>query len=309
MKNLIKLHSVLSEKYITITWFVSSKCNYKCYYCTDYLNSGTTFSDKYDNVLIFIKQIQTKYPDKIIRLLFMGGEISLWKQFYSFTKDAKQLKNIEIIIISNGSFSLKWIKKNLKYLDFILISYHHQFASKEHFINISKIIKHKGHVLLMMPHKKFQEVLDIGVQISKEAKIFVSAKLLRINFKDNFYPYKKEDLENNRFIGLKYFPYNLLGLMKGAVNAILNNKTIGNLHNVDLVKLNYNKLLNWKCYGGIENFFINDDGNVFVGQCRRGLLGNIHDNNLSLPDKPFICNKSQCNCNIDLDSSTKIKGK
>ncbi len=304
----IKLHSTLAEKYITITWFVSSQCNYKCFYCVDYLNNGVKFPDNYEKPIKFIKQIRNKYPDKIIRLFFMGGEISLWKSFLSFTKEIKKIKNIKIIMISNGSFSVDWIQTNLEYLDFILISYHHQFASKEHFINIGKLINHKGHILLMMPHNKFDEVLEIGKQISKEAKIHVSPKLLRINFKNEYYPYTKNQLEKNKFVGQEYFPSECLTFLKGNPNIIFSDKTKKRFKCLKIVQSGYNKMFNWKCYGGIENFFINENGDLLVGQCRRGLFGNIFNENIILPDDPFICNKETCNCTIDLESCNKNKG-
>lgn len=303
----IKLHSVISDKYITITWFITSKCNYKCFYCTDTFNSGKSLPKDYMPVIKFIKEVQDKYPEKSIRLFFMGGEISLWKQFNIFVKKVKQLTNTKIIIISNGSFSIDWLKENIDYVDFVLISYHHQYANKKHFIEVSKLINHKGQILLMVPHDKFDEVKEIGRQISKESKISVLPKLLRVNFKNEFYSYTEKQLRDIKFIGPEYFPENCKPFTSSLTKVSYNNQTKEKLKASDLIRNNLNKLYEWICFGGIDNFFINVVGDVFVGQCKANRLGNIYKEKIELPDKPFVCKEPICICTVDLESCTKIK--
>jgi MoaA/NifB/PqqE/SkfB family radical SAM enzyme len=68
----------------------------------------------------------------------------------------------------------------------------------------------------------------------------------------------------------------------------------------ELVGNKYNYLKGWKCGAGVENLFIDMDGNVWTASCREGgRLGNVFQN-FSIPDKWIDCTKDICSCGADL---------
>ena len=74
----------------------------------------------------------------------------------------------------------------------------------------------------------------------------------------------------------------------------------------ELFLLKLNRWRGWKCWGGIDSFYIDYEMNLFVGQCKRGLIGNLKEE-YDLPSAPFICDKDVCNCSQDMMESRKEK--
>ncbi len=303
----VKLKSKIAEKYITIIWTVSTVCNYKCSYCIDHLHKGKSFPN-YQKFVDFLHLLQTKYPDKIIRLILMGGEVTLWKNLIPFTKEVKSKFNIIIFLVSNGSQSLQWWKDNSKYFDYIMLSYHIEKSSVEHFINVSKIIRHKGHILLMLHFEMVDKIMIIGREISEKGKIYVSPKLLRLDPTLELYSYTKKQIEESRYINFCYFPKQFNELISAPMEVQFDNNKIESFLFKEYETSNkYNRLKGWYCYGGIENFYVDEDGEIFGGYCKQGTIGNIYNDKIELPDEPFLCGKDVCIYSTDLDSATKIR--
>ena len=60
----------------------------------------------------------------------------------------------------------------------------------------------------------------------------------------------------------------------------------------------------WKCYSGVEQLIVDMDGTIWRGWCKEGgLIGQISDDNLSLPTESIICSKTMCHCNFDIMST------
>lgn len=63
-------------------------------------------------------------------------------------------------------------------------------------------------------------------------------------------------------------------------------------------KLNYIK--GWKCGAGVDNLFIDMDGNVWTASCRvGGPLGSVW-NNFEVPEDWIDCTRNVCSCGADL---------
>jgi organic radical activating enzyme len=63
-------------------------------------------------------------------------------------------------------------------------------------------------------------------------------------------------------------------------------------------KLNFFK--GWTCGLGVENIFVDMDGNIYGASCRLGgKLGNIYED-FQVPEKWLTCTKSLCSCGADL---------
>jgi organic radical activating enzyme len=298
-------YTPLKNKFITLALSLGTVCNYSCSYCTPALYNGKfKFPNSIDNIIRFIEKIEEKYPDEKIFLTFFGGEVTLWKHFKTFVEQCK-LKGIAIRIVSNGSRSIKWWETVAHLLHSAIISYHTEFASEQHITEVMKLFKKgAGIVSLMVPPPSFDETIEIGKRISKNAHVYVIPKYLRKNFKTELYPYTQEQLKlfsedyvsgfGQEYLDEGYFVHKGIIIEKedGTVEKYRNGRQIF------LKELNRWK--GWKCWGGIEGFLIDEIGDIFIGQCREGKFGNINEDNYKLPDEPYICNKEVCNCTQDI---------
>ncbi|MHA1817072.1 MAG: hypothetical protein ACTSX1_13810 [Candidatus Heimdallarchaeaceae archaeon] len=301
-KEIVNISSNLQDKFISIFWTVGTICNYKCSYCGD--DRTKPFKD-FEGFFEFTNAVSKKYPEKEILLNLLGGEVTLWKKFNQFLMKCNE-NSIKVNLLTNGSPSVEWWEENIDKLHYVLVSYHHEYASKNHFKKIAPIIRDKATILLMLPHNKFDEVINFGKQLSDECKICVDPKYLLDRVTEKLYSYTNDQLDifkNNAVFGFQYF--------NGYKNKIFTEKSNGDIVRVttkDIFLNEYNKFKGWKCFGGLQSFTINYDGNIFVGGCGRGNIGNIYKQNIKLPSKPYICDIDSCNCSADFIISRKENG-
>ena len=289
----------LKDPFISVAWYLGSVCNYHCSYCVPEFYDGKQKFPHYENFIKFLEKIKENYPTKSIVVMLIGGEVTLWKYLKSFLKECKS-RDVSVKIISNGSRSIKWWKNVIDLLDFIVISYHTESASEEHITELMKLIRTKGQLNFMVPPGIFDEAIQIAKRISENGKVMVIPKFLRKNFKTELYPYTKKQLDffkgppiGAHYIEKKENQYRGFMILKADKKII----KYRNTKEIFLEKLNLWK--GWKCWGGIDNFFVDWAGNIYVGQCRRGKFGNINGQ-YRLPEKPFICDKEVCNCTQDI---------
>jgi MoaA/NifB/PqqE/SkfB family radical SAM enzyme len=71
--------------------------------------------------------------------------------------------------------------------------------------------------------------------------------------------------------------------------------------NTDLLKtLEKNQFQNWTCYAGVDNVYVDFDGQIYRGVCQEGgRVGHISDWSGFLT-QPVICSRNHCGCNQDI---------
>ena len=64
-----------------------------------------------------------------------------------------------------------------------------------------------------------------------------------------------------------------------------------------------NRFRGWKCWAGVQNITIDNQGDVYRAICRvGGKLGNIYEG-FEMPDGPVICTKQKSTCAADIQLS------
>jgi len=187
MSKIIRTTSTIQDKFISISWRIATICNYNCSYCGD--PKIKPFKD-YEGFFNFVEDVKKKYPDKEVILQLLGGEVTIWNKFVEFLTKCNE-KSIKISVITNGSPSVEWWKKNIDKMTYVLISYHYEHSSKKHFREIAPIVRHKASILLMTPPDKFDEIIEFGKQLSSECKIVVVPKFI-LDVDGKPYPYTDE---------------------------------------------------------------------------------------------------------------------
>jgi len=292
--------------YICVGFSIGSICNYSCSYCfvkNEYYGSHSFV--KYEPFFNFIKKLKKKYPDKKIDVTLIGGEPTIWGDFENFIRECK-IQGISIRLISNGSRSLKWWDSILDMIDYLIISYHTEYANEEHITELMKLVVNKriiSQISFMMQPENFFENVELAKRISKNAKCFILLKFLREVLTSDLFDYTEDQLKylvKNRAIGVKYLEndrYDVKIYSESDEGIVKHN----NVNEVVFKKINRWK--GWECTAGIDNFCIDYNQNLFVCNLtdqEDALIGNIEDDDYELPDKPFICKKEECTCLQDI---------
>ena len=285
------------ENWFLVSWVLSNKCNYRCSYCPSHLHSGTTGQPKWDVVSTFIKNF--KVPNKQICFRVSGGEPTHWKYFSKMAALIKEQGHI-FSFMSNGSQPIEYYKNISKYTNGLILSYHPEKSSVDHFIKIANNVTCPIAVNLMLMPENFDDIVEIAkllyngtnnMLIWPKVILDKSAADGYITNEVSYYTPEQQELINN-------WPYSRKiddsKLHRG--NMLLNGKKITAN---DLILNGLNAHDGWKCWAGIDGVNIDMWGKLYRADCQYG--GPIGDlTSYTLPSEPIICGKDICGCLSDI---------
>ena len=281
------------NNWFLVTWNLGNKCNYRCSYCPSMFNDGSTGWPEWDDVKQFIKQLNEQLPHKDICFRISGGEPTYWKHFLELAELVYSYGN-GFTFLSNGSRDITYFSIISKLSTGILLSYHPEYTSPDHFIEISKAVDVPVAVNMMMVPEQFDQLVEISKYIydNSSAAIWPKMVLDKINMTNQVVEYTQEQKD---FI--KNWPYfrqlDDEKIHRGIL--LLDNAPITAN---ELVLQGLNKHQGWACWAGIDMINVDYTGNVFSADCGQGPLGTIKDFNL--PKAPLTCSKSLCSCLSDI---------
>lgn len=287
---------------IYISWCLTTVCNYKCSYCTDFNHNGNIRWPDYKKAIAFISDVQKANPEKYIYLECYGGEPTVWPELPAFIS-AIQTDKIGVEIISNGNRTFRWWQNNANIISSIyhlVLSYHTEFADDDEFAALVEYMcgKCKVHVNIMMnvDPELYTKANNMFDRLSA-LPIGMKKKPLRIDFGSEVYKeYTKEQLDE---------------IEKGKISNPRPNTQISreidkrmaeytDLEMSDFLKMYVDGTNAWKGYNcniGIDKFAIigND---IYKGTCRVGdAIGTL--DSYELPTQPVVCTKDRCSCFSD----------
>jgi len=290
------------NKIKSLTWELTTTCNYKCSYCPDDAHDGKYRwpSKKHvDEILILIK----KFSDDDVPLMIdlLGGEPTLWPELPYFISRLNDMKlNIICDILSNGSRSIKWWENNVKLFDSVSfgLSFHPEYAKSDHFIEVINILKNTAYVytrILALPEK-----WDIGYNFYTDAvstiktNLDIGFKFVRVNFGEELYKYTKK--QNDIILSSSVNSYSRkLKESRESFDISIDG---------EIYKWKYivsNKLNKWKnmsCDAGLSRLFINRVGDIYTATCSSAIkIGNL--DSYILPIHSQICKSDVCICLSD----------
>jgi len=297
------------SKTTLIDWTLWTTCNYSCSYCPEVLHNGSkpwvpkniVFSIV-ENIIGHYKKIGQKYCFQ-----FTGGEPTLHPDFLEIIKHIKLLGG-RVAIISNASRTVKWWSEAVKYLDNINITYHWEFASKKHFLELIPMLSKETRVninVTMDPNyfDERQEIVNTLSNLSDIHNISVTAKPLFINFWKDLYDYNQEQLNF-----LQWFYSHTQGNFTNQVRWEMKKVSFNNCEVIkpaNIISCWENSWFWWQCNIWLELLVINIEGDIYKWHCKVGWkLGNIYtDTNFIFPTQGEICDKWDCNCAADIFTS------
>ena len=314
-----EIKSTHNSKRLEIRWALSNVCNFNCSYCFPGSHEGNHKSPKDLDLLVenfnhmfdyYKKNLNKNFFD----LKILGGEPTLWKDIEQFVSKIKEKHNVYISIITNGSRTLRWWKKNGHLFDNVILSYHQKFGNLQHMIDVADILYEQGkkvtvHVL-MDPTRWDQCISDIEhmKKYGKYKWMIQTKKVISTSSFNSFYTdtqqkYLQKELK--QYPRISWIIKNLKLLVNGNIKIfestyIKNNKKYY-ASPQHYITTNQNNFQGWQCAIGLETIYIDYDG-LIKGSCGQDILdnNNILDNKFKQKFKPVfspvICKIKCCNC-------------
>lgn len=301
--------SKTDKEFVYVDWDITSKCNFKCYYCNPQSHDGKVGFPNLDMAKQFVNKVKEDYKgvkEFAIYNIF-GGEPTIWQDLPEFSRHIKEVDSRNVLqLLTNGTKSLAWWKRNAPYIDNIIVSVH---------------VAQTDIVELVDKFNELANDICIDFQLAMDIEIFDKCV--------EYFNYAKEHLHKD--ISLRPKPLRtMLGEPELMAYSDQQKEILKSLkpnhgrkieriaipmvkkHNgevvdadVDITELVVNKENNWNgwaCWIGIDTINVTRERNVKIGsQCNEELIiGNLYDLSFKFPLKPVVCEYQTCGCYADI---------
>lgn len=296
---------------ITVSWALTSNCNYACWYCHPTFHDNKNGFPDYDKAIEFVKTLKQQHPS-LIFIELIGGEPSLWPRLIDFCIEVSNLGNIFLQIGTNLSRTPRYwkdfTKQNLENNVLLEVSHHAELSDDDIFIENLRILSQKHYVNVSF-------MLDIE-HCEKSINLFNKIKKENIKISGRFKPLRSIDGHNDGNFAQKYtdYHYNIIKNLKLNLSNDINVPELpdkifyidNNIKtNVDLPSLivdKKNSYLGWKCAAGSKRFVIESNGNIMPCGFVHKSLGNINQGNFKILNDYITCTINYCNCLYDVNT-------
>lgn len=146
----IKVISTQESNVLQVRFFPTDICNYNCSYCFAGSHDGIyRYPTDVDTIIKNFKILFDYYKNNFNKTVFHlviagGGEPTLWPGLDLFCKKIKDVYDVRITIVSNGSRTTQWWSDNSMYFDKAILSCHHEFVDINHFIEVADLLFESG---------------------------------------------------------------------------------------------------------------------------------------------------------------------
>lgn len=282
-------------EYTTITWELTNKCNYSCWYCPSSLHAGTSPWPDAEKAIAFIQTIAERRAG--VHIDFIGGEPTLWPGLLDML--GRLPDNVSTEVTTNGSRTIRWWEKAKPKLTIVTLSCHFDSCDTDHLLKVAELLKDNVQVyaLLLLDPKHIDRITQFSKDLAA-INVTHNAKLILPDFGEQIMPYSDDEMAVYNTIQYK-FPQN------PGVRRPFKPRQIF----VDgvqdspwrLLADQQNDFRGWTCHAGKQRLHIDFDGEIWAGSCRSQSIGNIGGNiNWEAWAEPVICPKKSCNCMDDL---------
>lgn len=309
MKQLVEIKSS-SKEIIRVSYLLTTSCSYQCRYCPDHLHTGQNKKIDLKAFELFLSKIR-KY--KKVLLDVTGGEATLHPQFVDLIKICKSL-DIKTSVGSNASRTTRWFSEYADLVDNWMITIH----PSQHLLDIEKIkiISESTFtvVYVMMDPQYWDTAISYYHELSKIKNIKIVLLKIIDNWGNSSFSaiYSADQLDyirsNNSIHTFEQSRIDemedLLELLDSFNNlAVWSDGSTSDLDPYMLIKNHQNKFYGWNCYAGQEVISIDNDGNVYWGNCRAKFFGHYSDINFSDLTNKIKCPLLSCDCTSDIRTS------
>jgi MoaA/NifB/PqqE/SkfB family radical SAM enzyme len=282
----------LENNELIVQWNLGNTCNYACEYCPSYLHSGKIQWPELSLIKDTLIKIKNNFPDKVIRLEFLGGEVTLYNHFIELMKFCKE-HNFNSTILSNGSRTIRYWEELSPYLDRILLTFHAEEADQTHFSNvIDSLVKNKIEPIIhiAMIKDKFWELVSYKNQLTTNFpnviidSILMMDKLGLLNYNGYYYDYDNAQIEY-----VKQQEFHSMSYIVEYDNGEMREVSL-----IDVREQNLNNFSGFTCGTSLSIIVINFNGYVSTSLCNQRPKINVHTEDINQIFVPIICATGKC---------------
>lgn len=319
MKTPIRIIKIKESNEVDIRFWPTDICNYNCSYCFPDSHPGKfRYPKDTELVIANFKKLFKLYPqDTQFNLnISGGGEPTLWPDLEKFCEELKKEFNVKISLVSNGSRTVRWWKDNSKFFDDVALSFHHEFADVDHFIEVADTLFESGlkvTAMVLMDAENWQTCVDAidRMQSSKTSWHIQTKEMVSAPGKD-IDSYTEEQLkyvkDSTKRIPESEWILKRINDFKLHQSAIMfDDDSIELAKHHTLITNKWTNFKGWSCSVGKESLVITSAGDV-LGSCQIPVFSkpiNIYNNFEIEEVKDVLCPKSECNCQPDTHISKK----
>ena len=304
---------ILAEPYnrhTAVAWVLGSVCNYKCSYCRPDLNAGgNAFPKSLAPIKKFLLELKAKHSGREVIIELMGGEPTYWSQLDEFLEWSSEQK-ILVDMTSNGSRDPDWWSQYSSKLNMVGLSFHWEFADPKKFGRVLAALTKKRAVfvhVMATPGKVVESLALAQEWTAAMPQLSVNLKPVRKDFGEEFLPYTESEwdmIHKNPVLVSSGFDVEKTVTL--ARRHLVDEN--GSKHSARQVILRkWNRFKGWRCAAGLENIYIDGDGQIYRATCMMGgPIGHLSQGEWQLPDDWIICGRDNCHCQMDVYISKEL---
>lgn len=277
---------------LIVQWNLGNTCNYTCEYCPKILHNGDRPWVELPLIENTLLKIRDYFPDKRMRVEFLGGEITLYRDFVELMKFCKE-QAINNMVFTNASRTFRHWNEVIDYVDELLLTFHPLTTDKDHFENIIKLcIEHqcKVYVHIAMPKLVFWDTVEYAQYLKNTypdlpiSTVLMMDKEHNKNYNGFYYDYSDDEIS---FV--KSFDRSAERYIAEYSNGDTELLTI-----TDIKSKKINQFVGFTC--GSTNSIINIDyaGNATTSVCGKKPRINIYQDDITQLFVDHICTKTYC---------------
>jgi hypothetical protein len=317
----IRIEKAVPPEYRLIEWKLHNVCNHNCSYCGEENKDG---SNRWTDLETYKQQFDNLYKscgESALWIQITGGEPTVFPELLDLMQYIKS-KGVYISLISNGSRTLRWWKeaRDAKLIDMLFISYHpEQTDDYQHIIDVLNVFHDEPtETLCVITHSRglLEKALFGAEQIAEHTGAMTSVGHMSIKEYDIYATYTPEQLEKLKQASM------VEGKLRSSkrettvpenhrffhlfLNVTFNDNSIEQMRAQMFMKSYKTEFKNWKCANS-EYIMRVENNMVQRGICGVGNTTEITDPNLKFYDDYVTCDRTSCDCRLDLTSTRYLE--
>jgi organic radical activating enzyme len=299
MMKVIKFYEPGQEnpEQLIVQWNLGNTCNYSCEYCPSYLHNGTVSWPDIESVKQVLTKIRSKF-NKNIKVEFVGGEVTLWKDYIDLVKFCKS-NTIRSFMISNSSRTVRYWNDIAPYLDEVLLTFHPDTVDRDHFDSVLNVLlEHNVYCIVHIAMKQSEfwplaEYYNILRDRYPQVNIDMIPLMDKENkFNNNGYYYNYDDSQ------LSHLAKNEFSTMNYTVEYQDGTSQLLSLHEIRNSGLN--DFRGFVCGTNVSLICIDFRGLAAITVCNQRKRINIYNDDIDEIFRPVVCQASRCDNSSDL---------
>lgn len=319
MKKIIQIEPLVPVSLKVVEWKIHNVCNYNCSFCGDEFKDGSKRWYTLEEYKNFVDKIFIEANGEPVWIQLTGGEPTLFPNFIELTKYIKD-KGAIVSMISNGSRTLRWWEelRDSNTIDFLTLTYHaEQTSDYKHIAEVLNLF-HDRPALAFCMLTYTKNCVDLAIEGSEylleNTGSILTIKAMQISdydIEDYLTEEQKALVKKFTWIYGKRFDSKTRSkippeyLKRRNIKITYEDSTVENSDAHFILKNKINDFFGFQCDIGMNSMIIEKD-QIQRGVCAVGGAKKLTTENLVFHEKPIICDRNTCFCEIDIIAPKRL---